>query len=292
MIRGVIYLNPRSGTAAQVDVDELRRRAEAAHLDLELVNEELDLDADVRRRLSIGQNLFVAAGGDGTIHHVAQPLINSEGRLAILPVGTVNHLAKDLKLPLDWRAALDVAITGTPREIDVANVNGNFFMNILMLGLYPDIVREREKLRGHYGKFRAYLRAGRLALKRFRHVSIAFETPHHMEAVKTQLFGIAVNQYDMESIGFVAPKLAFDHGRLAVYWLPKTSRWHFLRVVARYLRGRMRPGDTLRFFSTTTLRITSAQRLLRVGMDGELIQLQTPIVVSIVPRGLTVMTAG
>jgi diacylglycerol kinase family enzyme len=290
MLRGVIYLNRRSGTAANVDVEELRQRATTAGLSLEFVEKDFDIASDIRHRLSIGQRLFVAAGGDGTIHHVAQPLINTEGRLAILPVGTVNHLAKDLKLPLDWRSAFDVAITGTPREIDVAHVNGTFFLNVLMLGLYPDMVREREKLRGHYGKFRAYLRAGRLALKRFRHVSIAFETPHHMEAVKSQFFGVAVNQYDMDSIGFVAPKLAFDHGRLAVYWLPKTSRFHFLRIVARYLRGRMRPGDTLRFFSTTNLRITSAQKVLRVGMDGELIQLQTPVVITIVPRGLTVMT--
>lgn len=289
MIRGAIFLNPRSGTANRVPMDELQEAARANRLEVVPIDGEIDVAAEVRRRIAAGQDLMIAAGGDGTIHYIAQSVIGSSARLGILPVGTVNHLAKDLKIPLDWREALHVVLHGEHKLIDVGSINGVYFINILMLGLYPDVVREREKVRGHYGKFRAYLHAARLSFKRYRHVSFVFEADHRMEVVKTHIFAVAVNPYDLENTGIVAPKVAFDHGKLAVYWLPKMSKLATLRAFARYLRGRMKPGDELRYFATRQLTIHSPHRRVRVGLDGELEQLESPLRVTIVPQALTLM---
>lgn len=289
MIRGALFINSRSGTAARVELDELRELAAAAHFEIVPIDPTVDVAAEIKQRIARGQRRFIAAGGDGTIHHMAQALAQSDAELAILPVGTFNHLAKDLQIPLDWRAAFELAAHGEAREIDLGCVNSIYFVNILMLGLYPDIVRERERVRGSYGKFRAYARAARMTFKRFRHVSVVFETPHRLEAVKTHVFAVSVNAYDLGSTGIVAPRVAFDHGALAVYWLPRLDRFQMLRTVARYIRGKIRPGDELRFVSTPQVTIHSKHPSLRVGMDGELHQLDSPLRVQIVPRGLRVV---
>lgn len=289
MKRGAIFINPRSGTAARVNLEELRSLASEAHFDIVPIEGSIDVAAEIRRRVAEGQKRFIAAGGDGTIHHIIQALAEQDAELAILPVGTVNHLAKDIGLPLDWREALEVALHGQSKEIDLGVVNGVYFVNILMLGLYADVVRERERVRGTYGKFRAYARAARMTFKRFRHVSVNFETPHRMEAVKTHLFAVAVNAYDLASTGIVAPRVAFDHGTLAVYWLPRMDRLQMLRAFARYFRGRMRAGDQLRFISTPQVTIHSKYSRMRVGMDGELHQLSSPLRVQIAPRALRVV---
>lgn len=289
MVRGAIFLNPRSGTASRVDVDELRGLAEKAGFDIVPIEGTFDVGSEIKERIAQGQRRFVAAGGDGTIHHIIQALAEADAELAILPVGTVNHLAKDLALPLDWREAFDLAATGETKEIDLGVVNGIYFVNILMLGLYADVVRERERVRGSYGKLRAYARAARLSFKRYRHISVNFETPHRMESVKTHLFAVAVNAYDLSSIGIVAPRVAFDHGALAVYWLPRMDRLQMLRAFARYFRGRMRAGDQLRFVSTPHVTIHSKYALMRVGMDGELHQLSSPLRVQISPRALRIV---
>lgn len=289
MARGAIFINPRSGTATRVSLDELSAIASQSSLDIVTIDGDIDVAAEVRRRLALGEKLMIAAGGDGTIHHISQALVGTQARLGILPVGTVNHLAKDLHLPLDWKQALEIALHGQPKEIDVGLANGIYFINILMLGVYPDVVREREKLRGKHGRVRAYFRASRLAFQRYRHVSFVFESDQRMEVVKTHIFAVAVNPYDLENAGLVAPKVAFDHGKLAVYWLPKMSRLHTLRAFSRYLRGRMKLGDELRYFSTRQLTIHSRHSRMRVGVDGELRQLDSPLRVTIVPRALTVM---
>jgi diacylglycerol kinase family enzyme len=289
MLRGAIFINPRSGTAAKVDLDELQKLATEERFEIVPIEGAIDIASEIRKRIAKGQKRFVAAGGDGTIHHVIQALVSTDAELAILPIGTVNHMAKDLGVPLDWREAFALAATGDTKEVDVGAVNGVYFVNILMLGLYPDVVREREKVRGSYGKIRSYARAARMTFKRFRHVSVVFETPHRMEALKTHMFAVAVNAYDLESTGIVAPRVAFDQGSLAVYWLPQMDRLQMVRAFARYFRGAMKTGDQLRFLSTPQVTIHSKHQLMRVGMDGELHQLSSPLRVTIVPRSLRIV---
>lgn len=98
-----------------------------------------DFRAIVDSGLAAGQRAFVVAGGDGSIHHVAQALVGTEGVLGIIPIGTVNHMARDLQIPLNWREALEIALGGPVRQIDTGRVNGIHFLNSVMVGIYPTI---------------------------------------------------------------------------------------------------------------------------------------------------------
>src|SRR5258707_4228061 len=134
-----MFLNPSSGARlGESELSALRLAAMDAGLEVHDVTPSLDIGAVVRGRLRQGRSLVAAAGGDGTVHHVVQSVVNNpDATLAVIPVGTYNHFARDLGISLEWRAALEVALNGETRIIDTARVNDRFFVNNVSLGLYP-----------------------------------------------------------------------------------------------------------------------------------------------------------
>ena len=285
-MRGAVYFNPSSGSQ-KANRDEVRELATSAGLDFLEIGSGVEVEADVRRRIQGGQKLFIAAGGDGTINHVAQPIVNSSAILGILPIGTFNHFARDLSIPLDWRSAWDIAMKGPVRHIDVARANDRYFLNNISLGLYPEAVEHREKLRGSQSKIKAVAFATVHALRKFPHVSLTLETPHRVEAITTHVFMVSVNPYDFSRIGLVAPRTDLQGGRLSVYWLPHMPKLEFIKVLAAYVSGTIEEGR-FRVTHTPKLRIQASKSYLHVGMDGELFKIPPPLTVTIAPQSLPV----
>lgn len=288
--RGVLFLNPRAGTFAAGDESNLRTVAHENGLRVVEITPGIDLRGIVRDSLAAGLRTFIAAGGDGSIHHVAQPLVGTEGILGIVPLGSVNHLARDLEIPAgDWRAAFDIALRGEVRQIDVGRVNGRYFLNSVMLGMYPAVSEYRERFRSMHSWWRAYLKAMRLALHHFPHVTLVLELDDgRMETMRTQLFVVAVNAYDLSQTGVVSPKTTFTDGRLSMYSLSFMNRTQFVRAAAKYLLGRITDVQGFRSIRTRQLRVDTGKRTLRVSIDGELIELATPLQLAAVPSSLLV----
>ena len=286
-VRGTLFINKRSGSTSPAIVESILAAAEEAGLEAVEIIPSLDIPSAVRERMDRGVKLFVAAGGDGTINHVMQALVGRQEVLAILPIGTFNHFARDMKIPLDWRQALEVAMSGTTIQVDCARINSRYFLNNISFGLYPEMVVEREKFRGQ-GKFRAYRYAIFAALKKFKHVSLQMETAYRMEAIRTHMFMVAVNPYDMGRFGMIAPRETLDGGRLVVYWLPHIARIRLIRLVARYLRGKMALGEDFHSVRTPDLRVRSSHHMLRFGMDGELVEMAPPFQIALVPSSVMV----
>jgi YegS/Rv2252/BmrU family lipid kinase len=282
---GTLFVNPRSG--ARDVVDDLIDAARKAGLEVVEVSPEIDCAREIRERARRGITLFIAAGGDGTVHHVMQAVVQSEAALAVIPIGTYNHFARDLGIPLDWRQALDVALSGDRKQIDTARVNDRYFVNNLSLGLYPDLVARREARGRDYPRWKARLFAFYATARQYHHVSLTLESDGRHEVIRTHVFMISNNGYDLGRIGIEAPRGSLEDGRLNVYWLPHTSRWRLARYVARYLAGRVREIPEFRSFRTTRLRVQS-RAPLRVGLDGELFKMQSPLVITIVPQSLNV----
>ncbi len=99
----------------------------------------------VAESLRDGCTTIVAAGGDGTVNGVASALVGTETPLGVLPLGTLNHFAKDLRIPLDLEEAARTVAAGVIRKIDVGEVNGKYFVNNSSIGMYPSVVRGRER---------------------------------------------------------------------------------------------------------------------------------------------------
>ena len=289
LAKGILFFNPSSGAKLpQAELDALQAACRDAGLEVIRLTRDVDCAQTIRERMARGMRLFVAAGGDGTVSNIVQPIVNSDATLAVIPVGTYNHFARDLEIPLDWREALEVAIGGETRQIDAARVNDRFFVNNLSLGLYPELVALREARGRDYPRWRARLYAAFTTLKKYPHVTMTIETAHHQELVRTHVFMVSNNSYDLSGIGVEAARNTLEEGRLSVYWLPKLSRWRLAKFTARYLAGRVRSTPGFRSFRTASMKVQSPRAVLRVGVDGELFTLTMPLTITIVPQSLLV----
>lgn len=266
---------------------------EARQKDLEVIrlHPELDVSQTIRQQMREERRLFIAAGGDGTIHHVVQALVNSEATLAVVPIGTYNHFAKDLGIPLDWRQALDVALSGESRQVDVARVNDRFFLNNVSIGLYPELVAKREAHGRDYPRWKARFFAAYATLRHYPHVSINIESEHHQEVIRTHVFMVSNNSYDLSRVGIDAPRPTLTEGRLAIYWLPHLPRVALMKFAAHYLAGRVSQAPGFRSFRTQRLKVQSRHQRLHVGIDGEVFRLATPLTITSVPQALLVKVA-
>ena len=280
--KGILFFNPSSGTRPQ---DFLQ---DAAGFDILPIRPDVDVPALVRARMPEGTQLFVAAGGDGTINAVVQALVNTDAVLGVIPTGTFNHFACDLGIPLDGREALDVAINGATKQIDVGRVNDRYFVNNISLGLYPEMVARREERGRDYPRWKARIYAGFATLRKYPHVTVMLESEHHQEVVRTHMLLVSNNVYDLSRIGIDAPRDTLTEGRLSVYWLPHLPRIALMKFVAHYLAGRVRQAPGFRSFRTLRMRVQSSRPRLHLGIDGEVVTMATPLVVTAVPSSLLV----
>ncbi|HKR66807.1 MAG TPA: diacylglycerol kinase family protein [Thermoanaerobaculia bacterium] len=288
-MKGTLFLNRSSGAKLPApELAALERAAADAGLEVLTISPEVDCSLEIRQRIARGVRLFLAAGGDGTIHHVVQPLINTEAELAVLPIGTYNHFARDLGIPLGWREALDVALTGERRQIDAARVNDRFFINNVSIGLYPELVAKREEHGRDYPRWKARMYALYTTMRKYPHVTLTVESEHHHEVIRTHVFMVSNNHYDLEQVGIEAFRQNMGEGRIAVYWLPHTSRVQLMRYAARYLAGRVREIPGFRSFRTTRMRVQSSREMLKVGIDGEVFRIAPPLIITTVPQSLVV----
>ena len=105
-----------------------------------------------RAALQSGVDAVVAGGGDGSIRCVAAVLAGTRTPLGVLPLGTLNHFARDLGIPTDLEGAARAIAAGRVRALDIGEVNGQIFVNTSCLGFYPPVVRERDRQRAHLGR--------------------------------------------------------------------------------------------------------------------------------------------
>ena len=287
--KGTLFFNPSSGAKLpDKERDEMTAAASEAGLEVIPLTKQIDCAQTIRERLARGVRLFVAAGGDGTITNIVQPLVNVDATLGVIPVGTYNHFAKDLELPLDWRKALDVIVNGETRQVDTARINDRFFVNNISLGLYPDLVSQREAKGRDYPRWKARLYAAYRTLRKYPSVTLNIETEHHQEVFRTHVFMVSNNSYVLSRIGIEAPRNTLEEGRISVYWLPHISRLKMMKFVGNYLAGRVRKTPGFRSFRTAAMKMQSPRKTLRVGVDGEVFTLETPLVVTSVPKSLRV----
>jgi YegS/Rv2252/BmrU family lipid kinase len=288
-IRGALFLNPTAGVRfSPAEASALEAVAKEAGLEVFRMERGVDVSDTIREQLRVGRKMFVVAGGDGTISSVVQALVNSEAVVGVVPFGTYNHFARDLGVPLDWREALDVALSGTVRQVDAGRVNDRFFINNVSIGLYPELVARREERGRDYRRWKARLHAAYATLRKYPHVTLAIETEYLHEIVRTHVFLVSNNSYDLSRIGIEAPRNTLEEGRLSVYWLPHIPRIVLMRFVAHYLAGRVRNTPGFRSFRTTQLKVQSAKKRLSLGIDGEVFTMAPPLVITIVPKSLLV----
>jgi diacylglycerol kinase family enzyme len=268
------FVNPNSGTgdAARSALEE------AGGFDVETCDPKT-LDKEIDRVVNAGADRIVVAGGDGTIATAANSLVGTKAALAIVPGGTLNHFARDHGIPTDPQEAVALSVAGTTTTTDVAYVNGRLFLNTSSVGAYVVFVRTRERLERYLGYRLATIVAGFRLFGRIRPFTVELELDGVAKKYRSGLVFIGVGERELQlpSMGSRA-----EDGRSGLHVIVvRGGTWARLvaagfvaavRGNAAIARGRL--ADT---FVVDTCRIEFRRPHGRVAVDGELVDMQSPL---------------
>jgi diacylglycerol kinase family enzyme len=282
MVKTVVLINRGGGTAAGDDgiADKVAEALAAAGIDadVELID---GGDCATRSRAAgeRGDRLLIVGGGDGTISAAASALAGSRTTLAILPLGTLNHFARDLGIPKDLGEAAKLIAGGRERLVDVAEMSGRVFINNSAIGLYPLMVVDRDTQQKRLGRSKrlAVLVASLRTLARFHHQRLTLTVNDEEKArIDTPLLFVGNNDYRVD-LGGPGQRDTLDGGQLCVLVMRKKTRAGFVAASIRALFNRTRPDDMVRIDGVERLRVGSRRSQLAVALDGEVVSAAPPL---------------
>ena len=291
--RITIILNASAGSATRSDLPEFLVDAfGAAGFDAHIaeVQSTAEMTAAIDAACKARPEVIVAAGGDGTISAVAQAVINAGLTLGVLPVGTLNHFAKDLGIPLTVEAAVQTICAGHTVAVDVGEVDGRIFLNNSSLGLYPRIVRHRDGQQRKYGrsKWLALLIASLTVLSIMPLFTFRIRIDRQEETCRTSLILIGNNDYVMEGWHFGEHK-RLDAGHLSLHVPHARGRLGLLWFALRALIGGLREDSGFDVRAARDIIIDSSHPHMQVAVDGEVTVMPTPLTYRIRPGALRVI---
>lgn len=293
MAAPAILLNPSSGAPGKPPPQE--RLAEifaAAGVEprIELAGSGGEVAALARQAVADGCDPIIAGGGDGTINAVASVVAGTSSTLGVLPLGTFNHFAKDLGIPLDLTAAAGVCLAGHTARVDVGEVNGRLFLNNSGLGLYPSLVRHRERQQESLGrgKWHALARALFAVLRRYPFLDVYVGVDGRELYRRTPFVFIGNNEYQMESFR-LGGRSCLDAGLLSLYVAHRTGRLGLLRFAWSALFGSLDKQPDLDSLCAPEIRIDTHRSTVHVSTDGEVWLLGTPLFYRVLPGALRVL---
>ena len=293
MKRAVTMVNADAGGSGDVSA-RIAQALAGAGLDSEIVLAEGEDCANrAADHVKRGAELIIAAGGDGTVGAIAGVLAGSEAAMGILPLGTLNHFARDLGIPPDLEDAARVVATGRERCVDIAEVNGRAFVNNASVGLYPLMVVDRDSQRERLGRSKrlAMLVASLRTMARFHARRLTLSIDGGEARVDTPLLFVGNNDYRLAIPG-AGRREALDGGELCVMVMRSKSLPGFLAATGRALLGVGRKDDMVRLDDVRTLSVDSRRSRLTLAMDGETVALAPPLTFRIRPGALRVIAPG
>lgn len=247
--------------------------------------------------------IIVAAGGDGTINAVAQAALGQNCAFGVLPQGTFNYFSRTHHIPADPVEAVRLLLhTREAYPVQVGLVNDKVFLVNASLGLYPELLEEREAAKQAHGRSRLVaLWAGlRTLLHRHRHLRLTLQMDGgvlgtRQQTIKTPTLFVGNNQLQLEQLGMPeAPRVA--QGQLAAITVKPQTTWRLLYLAARGLLGRLGEADEIISFPLRDMVVRPllplGRRRVKVATDGEISWLTPPLRFSVasVPLNLVCPT--
>ena len=291
MKRAVTIINAGGGSVDEDAEGRVRAALAEAGIDSDVaVLAATAIEQHVTAALESGVRLVIAAGGDGTVGTIAGILAGTDTALGILPLGTLNHFARDVGIPADLDEAAALLAMGREQKVDVAEVNGKIFINNSAIGLYPMMVLDRDAQQRRLGrsKWLALIVASARTLARFGHQRLRLTVNGRPAPADTPLLFVGNNDYRLE-LPDAGSRDSLNDGRLCVMVMRSTGRAGFLAATARALFGRTRGNDMVRLDGVTTLRVESRRSVLPVAIDGETKHMKPPLDYRIRPGALKVI---
>jgi diacylglycerol kinase family enzyme len=290
----VVVINSAAGP--ELDLERMSSIAEVfasygKEVSFSIVGSGVEAFGIARSALESGAQMIVCGGGDGTIGAVASLLAGKECVLGVLPLGTLNHFAKDLRMPMDLEEAARVICEGRVARIDTAAVNGRVYINNSSIGLYPRIVRRRRQLQERLGSGRwsAFFWALLDALRRYPFVRVRLTTDVNEIIRETPFVFVGNNEYELQRWQLVG-RARLDGGLLSLYVTHRKGRLGLLWLAVRALFGRVREAKDFDALKAKEIWVeTHRPKRLPVAVDGEVTLMRTPLHYQAQPGSLKVI---
>jgi YegS/Rv2252/BmrU family lipid kinase len=288
-----VIINATSGTGhSESAFENLRRLFDELGVQVQIIpaRDGEHLQQHARRLMKSSPPLIVVGGGDGTISSIAQITRGTGTALGILPMGTLNHFARDLALPIGLREAVNVAVAGRRISIDMGEVNGMPFLNNASIGVYPDLVRDRLRQQRRLGRSKRAAMAWAIlaAMRRTPKIRMRIEVDGETRQYSAPFVFVGNNAYLME--GFqIGTRASLEDGELSVYTTRRTTAAGLFRLAIRAIFHRLHQAED--FIATQARRLTveMKHRRVLVATDGEVRAMDTPLEFRCLPRTLLVM---
>jgi len=284
-----VILNTHAGSRNGDAEQRVRDAFAAAGIEIRLMpGEEVSLLA--RRAVHEGAAVIVAAGGDGTVNAVATQVAGTKSAMAVLPMGTLNHFARDAGIPLDLEGAVRTIAEDHRERVDVGAVNGRIFVNNSSIGLYPSVVIRRENRRKRHGsgKWTALFWASLTVLRKHPMLDLTLGANGSVTHQRTPLVFIGNNEYTVEGPE-AGRRNGLCDGKLAVYVTRRHGRLGLLALGLRSMFGSLREALDLEAFTAPQVVIATRRRHLAVATDGEVSVMATPLEYENRPAALEVV---
>ena len=294
-----VVLNARSGSG---DTDEemqtIRSVLEAGGRSVEFLqcNAQEPVELMAQRGLALAkarQGVVVAAGGDGTINAVANAVMGSDCPFGVLPQGTFNYFGREHAIAQDMRKAALTLLQAHISPVQAGQVNGRVFLVNASVGLYPQILQDREIWKSQLGRSRfvAFL-AGIATLFRTRHqLQLSIESDGQTVSLRTPTLFIANNRLQLQRTGIDVQQIdALAQGQMVGIAVRPIGTFALFGLLIRGLLGRLAEAGNIESFSFRRLSvIPKGMRRIKVATDGEIVWMQTPLVFEVAAQPLLLL---
>lgn len=283
-----VLINRSGGTAAALgDRLEPLTRAAFAAAGRDILFELLDpagmTSAILRHRAA---PVIAVGGGDGTLGNAAQALRGSPSALAILPLGTRNHLARTLGIPLDLAEAARVAATGGRRRIDLGRADNRIFVNNASIGLYPRLVRERDQR--NLPKWLGTVPAAWHVLRTMRPRRYALEIDGQRRQVRTPLLFVGNNRYSLDPSS-LGERESLGDGKLSLCAVRAESPLRLIWFALKVLVGLTNPDADFEELAEAHSITIGGEGEIGIALDGEVTRMTLPLHFDILPSALGIV---
>jgi diacylglycerol kinase family enzyme len=294
-MKATVVLNAGAGSITAPEASAAVSRVRGAFEGVNLAAEVLAVRPEglieaARAAAASDADVVVFGGGDGTLSAGAAALLDCGKPLGILPLGSLNHFARDVGIPLDLDQAVRTIATGRVTEVDVGEVNGRIFLNNSSIGLYPSAVAQREELRHRHGggKWPAMWSACVDVVRRFPLLDVILQSGEGTVALTTPFVFVGNNRYEMSLLS-LGTRTSLQGGELSLYLTRDAGRTGLLRLFSRALLGRLEQDRDFHSVVLPGVEIRTRRRFLWVSLDGEVVRMASPIRYLIRPRALRVL---
>jgi YegS/Rv2252/BmrU family lipid kinase len=306
MRKAVLLYNPLSGRRhmrrlADVEAALTVLRQGGVEATLEPTRGQADATGQARQAIAGGCDAIFACGGDGTVHDVLQGMVGSNAALGVIPLGTANALAHDLRLPLSAMAAARASLTASPRrtavgQVEYVDLDGNrgsrFF--IVTAGIGADahlFYKLNPRVKGHLGMAAYYAKATRLWLTH-RMENFVVEMEAGTQAEVSQLLAVRIRNFG-GVLRELAPGASLERDDLRLVLFRTRSRWAYLQYIVRGLVGaqwRVHGIELVHSVKAGCRACPDSVPGLRIFVeaDGELLG-TLPVEIRIVPDAVTLL---